>query len=74
MSSEQTSTIEIVVNGAARQVPDGLAVRELLEHIQVDPSRVAVELNREIVRKTDWEAVRVHAGAELEIVQFVGGG
>jgi len=33
-----------------------------------------VELNRNIVRKTDWESCVVEAGAELEVVHFVGGG
>jgi thiamine biosynthesis protein ThiS len=40
----------------------------------VDAQRVAVELNREIVRKAQWEEVAVEAGAEVEVVMFVGGG
>lgn len=74
MLSPETKTIEIVVNGNTRQVPDGLTVYELLRFIEADPARVAVEVNREIVRKPDWTTVRVGAGSELEIVQFVGGG
>lgn len=40
----------------------------------VPHDRVAVELNRNIIRKTEWESCRVEAGAELEVVHFVGGG
>ena len=39
-----------------------------------DPARLAVELDRAIVKKTEWPATPVSAGARLEIVQFVGGG
>jgi sulfur carrier protein len=42
--------------------------------LSVDPARVAVELNRTIVARKDWDKTRVGAGATLEIVQFVGGG
>jgi sulfur carrier protein len=40
----------------------------------MNPSRVAVELDRAIVRKSDWDAVEVRDGAQLEVVWFVGGG
>jgi thiamine biosynthesis protein ThiS len=65
---------EITVNGELRQVPAGLNLRQLLIHLEVHPDRVAVELNRGIVRQLDWESTTVDAGAQLEIVQFVGGG
>jgi sulfur carrier protein len=74
MQKNQTNLIEIVVNGEARDVPAGLTVAGLLGHLGVNGERVAVELNREIVRKTAWAATEVGAGAKVEIVQFVGGG
>jgi thiamine biosynthesis protein ThiS len=49
-------------------------VRALLSHLEIPTDRVAVELNREIVRQTQWDATAVEAGAALEIVHFVGGG
>ena len=66
--------ILIHVNGAPRTVPEGLNVRSLLVELQLDPARVAVELNREIVRKPEWDTTSIDAGASLEIVTFVGGG
>lgn len=49
-------------------------MRELLEHLAMDTQRVAVELNLEIVRKGNWDTVKVGSGARIEIVMFVGGG
>ena len=66
--------IEIVVNGEVRQAPDNGHLLDMLRHLEIDPSRVAIELDRQIVRKSDWERTPVRAGAQLEIVQFVGGG
>lgn len=66
--------ILIHVNGAPRAVPAGLNVRTLLVELSLDPARVAVELNRIIVRKPEWDATPIDAGASLEIVTFVGGG
>ena len=71
---EPTPLIDITVNGESRQVPAGLTVKTLLEHLRLDPSRVAVELNRQIVRKPFWADARIEPGAALEIVMFVGGG
>jgi thiamine biosynthesis protein ThiS len=69
-----TQTVKIVVNGVSHSVPRGLTVADLLAHLGIEPDRVAVELNREIVRQARWIATVVDAGAQVEIVQFVGGG
>jgi thiamine biosynthesis protein ThiS len=70
----ESKTIQIVLNGESRLVPEGLNVIELLVDLGVDPERVAVELNRTIVRQADWRERKVEGGAAVEIVQFVGGG
>jgi thiamine biosynthesis protein ThiS len=74
METAETKTIEVVVNGRAKRVPEGLNVLGLLRFLEIDPSRVAVELNRSIVRKADWGSARVGEGAQIEVVWFVGGG
>jgi len=74
MSVTQTNTIEIVLNGNLRSIPAGLSVLGLLEHIGIVADRVAVELDRSIVRKPDWAGTAVEAGAHVEVVHFVGGG
>ena len=65
---------EIVVNGAVRQAPAGQTLLGLLRDLDLEPSRVAVEMDRRIVKRTEWEALELKPGARLEIVQFVGGG
>ena len=74
MEKSPTQTIEVVVNGKPQSVPAGLTVVGLLAFLKIDPERVAVELNRSIVRKPEWETARVGGGANVEIVWFVGGG
>jgi sulfur carrier protein len=74
MQVTETKTIEIVLNGEPRRVPEGLTVLGLLLDVGVDPERVAVELNRSIVRQPDWNGRMVEPGAQVEVVQFVGGG
>ena len=69
-----TKSIQIVLNGEPRDVPEALTVELLLAHLQMDPSRVAVELDREIVRKPEWARAEVRDGAQVEVVWFVGGG
>jgi len=74
MKMSETKTIEVVLNGERRTVPAGLTVDRLLTFLEMNPSRVAVELDRAIVRKSDWAAAEVRDGARLEVVWFVGGG
>lgn len=66
--------MEIVVNGSAKSVPEGLTLDRLLVYLEVDPGRVAVERNREIAHKAAWAETVVQAGDSLEVVWFVGGG
>ena len=62
------------LNGEAREFPDGLTVATLVEHLGMKADRVAVELNLEIVPRTNWAATNLKEGDKLEIVHFVGGG
>jgi thiazole synthase len=68
------SDATVRLNGKARVVHDGVSLLELLQQLDVPPSRVVVEHNREIRRREDFESTTVHDGDELELVYFVGGG
>lgn len=74
MEAATTKTIQIVVNGQVREIPEARSLLDTLIFLGVDPSRVAIELDRVIVSRPAWNQVWVNAGAALEIVQFVGGG
>jgi thiamine biosynthesis protein ThiS len=66
--------IEIVVNGEPQKTPEGQTVLGLLHQLELDPARVAVELDRRILKQPHWPETILRPGAQLEIVQFVGGG
>jgi thiazole synthase len=66
--------IEIRLNGETRELPASLSIVQLLEHFDLPKDRVAVERNRSIVPRPQWESVAVGQGDELEVVHFVGGG
>jgi thiamine biosynthesis protein ThiS len=68
------TTIDIVVNGTKRAVPEGATLLELLRQLDLDPRMVVVEHNRTIVRRPDLEQARLAAGDAVELVHFVGGG
>lgn len=64
----------VTINGEAREVEDGATIAAMLTAIGIDPTRVAVERNREIVPRSTLITVLVGAGDVFEIVHFVGGG
>lgn len=66
--------IQIVLNGEPHTAPEGQTVLGLLEQLQIDPARVAVEFDRRILKQPRWAETVLRTGAEIEIVQFVGGG
>ena len=66
--------MELVINGETREVPPVSNVRQLLQHLGIAEKQVAVELNRNIIRRKDWENTPISNLDRVEIVQFVGGG
>jgi thiamine biosynthesis protein ThiS len=66
--------LAVTVNGIVTECPPGLSVDELLRRLQLPLDRIAVERNREIVRRDQREWVEVKEGDVFEIVTFVGGG
>ena len=63
----------ITVNGADREVPDGTTVAQLIALHNLSPQKVAIELNRRLLRGDKYETP-LKANDEVEIVTFVGGG
>lgn len=66
--------MEIVVNGEKRIAPEGQTILGLLRELGLEPTRVAVEFDRRIVKQVLWQETVLRPGSQLEIVQFVGGG
>jgi len=66
--------LRLSLNGEPREFPSPMTVDELLRHLALDPAKVAVERNLEIVPRSTYRAVGLSEGDKLEIVQFIGGG
>jgi sulfur carrier protein len=67
-------TIRVVINGEPREVPDGLNIAALLAHLGITAERVAIERNRDILPRANWQVTLVQPGDSYEVVHFVGGG
>jgi len=66
--------MKITLNGEIKELDGEVTLDRLLELFSLPSQRVAVELNKEVVRKKDWESVMVKHEDRVEIVHFVGGG
>ena len=66
--------MEITVNGEKREIPEGLTVAALIEHLGMPLDRVALERNRDILPRPQWKSASVQSNDVFEIVHFVGGG
>lgn len=67
-------TASIRVNGEHRRVPAGISIADLALELGLEPAKVAVERNLEVVPRSTLAEVKVEDGDEYEIVTFVGGG
>jgi sulfur carrier protein len=66
--------MELVINGKAEQLPDGLNASELIAHLGLQDERLAMEVNREIVPRSNFDSHRLKPGDRVEIVRAIGGG
>ena len=67
-------SLSIRINGEHRRMPGGTTLAEMINSLGLDPARVAVERNLEIVPRSTFGDVPVEDGDTYEIVHFVGGG
>ncbi len=66
--------MQIDVNGKSRDVEDGQSIAGLISDLDLDGRLIVIELNRQIIRRTERADVVLHPGDRVEIVHFVGGG
>jgi sulfur carrier protein len=65
--------MQITVNGQPRDIPDGETIRALISRYNLTPEKVAIELNRRLLRGEKYDTA-LQTGDQVEIVTFVGGG
>ncbi|GJQ57712.1 MAG: thiamine biosynthesis protein ThiS [Candidatus Scalindua sp.] len=66
--------MQVTVNDEKRECSDGTSVAELLEDLGIDMRYVAVEKNRQIIPRTQFNEIKLQESDTLEVVTFVGGG
>ena len=64
----------IQVNGESREVEENISLPKLIAGLNLKPEQIAIELNREVVRRASWEVTLLREDDQVEIVHFVGGG
>ena len=64
----------IHLNGTAREVAEGVTVSRLLEELKLQPLRVAVQVNQDIIKRERYGEVAVQPGDTVEILTFMSGG
>lgn len=71
---QKAKMIEIVLNGEVKKVDDQINLLKLLEEFGLPMERIAIELNKNVVRRKEWEATKVAERDKIEVIHFVGGG
>ena len=66
--------MNIIVNGDDKDMADGIVISDLIDELGLKAERLAVEVNRRIVRRAEWPSTTLREGDKVEIVHFVGGG
>lgn len=66
--------MHIYVNGESKEFSDNLLLSQLIQQLELPPQRIAIELNREVVRRNAWDSTVLRNDDRVEIVHFVGGG
>ena len=66
--------MRVYVNGEAREFSSPLSLAQLIAELNLPPARIAVELNRVVVRRNEWDTTELRDDDRIEIVHFVGGG
>jgi thiazole synthase len=69
-----TANLNVTLNGEARALAAGLTVKTMLQSLGLDPAKIAVERNLQIVPRSTYDQVPVAEGDRFEIVHFIGGG
>ena len=70
----QDDEMKLQINGQEKEINDDLTVTGLLESLDIDPNRVAVEVNLKIIKRDARDEHKLNDGDSVEIVNFVGGG
>lgn len=64
----------MIINGEEMNLEDGISIVEMLDKLGIDPQKVVVEVDLEIINKTEFSIKKLSSDSKVEIIRFVGGG
>jgi len=68
------SKVKITLNGEEKEIASGITISDLVRELELDVAKIAIEKDLEIVNFDDFSTTKINAGAQIEIVHFIGGG
>jgi thiamine biosynthesis protein ThiS len=71
---QHNKKITLKLNGEPYVIEGDARLTTLIEVLKMKPTRIAVELNRAVIPKSEYASITLHEGDELELINFVGGG
>lgn len=66
--------MKVTINGDQKEFVNDVSLLQLLKQLDLPNERIAIELNKDVVRKKDWENIKISDQDKIEIIHFVGGG
>ena len=66
--------MNITINGATHECPSNSNITQLLERLEMQNKRIALEINNEVIPKNEYKAYTLNDGDCIEIIQAIGGG
>jgi thiamine biosynthesis protein ThiS len=66
--------LRVFINGESKEISGTPSLAELIDQLDLPAARIAIELNRDVVRRSEWSSTILQEDDRIEIVHFVGGG
>ena len=66
--------MRVFINGESKEISGTPSLAELIDQLDLPATRIAIELNRAVVRRSEWSSTMLQDDDRIEIVHFVGGG
>ena len=69
-----SSPIIIFINGDLKKFPQEINIISVLETLNISSKHIAIEINENLVFRSDWQETNLKDGDKVEIVKAIGGG
>ena len=69
-----SSPIKIFINGDLKKIPQETNIVSVLESLNISTKHIAIEINENLVFRSDWKETNLKDGDKIEIVKAIGGG